>query len=519
MRLLDNVPHLLRTFRLVWKAAKGWTTAWVFLLLIQGLLPVAAVYLTRLLVNALSAAVGRGVSFANFQPVLFYGLVMGGILVLTEVTQVCAEWIRTAQAELVQDHISALVQDKSASVDLAFFEMPEFYDNLYRARNDATSRPLALLESSGNVLQNSITLIAIAAILIPYGPWLPAALLLCTLPAFYVVIRSNRLHHQWWKATTVTRRRTQYYEHILTEGVFAPEVRVFGLANHFQTGFRKLREQLRTEKLRLLKNQFLAGLGAETLALIISGLTLIWIVRQALLGAVTLGDIALFYQAFQRGHGLVRSLLGNLGQIYTNILFLGNLFEFLELKSTVVEPAHPVPIPINLKRGVSFRNITFRYPGSSRPVLENFNLTLPAGQIVAVVGENGSGKSTLLKLMCRFYDPDQGSVEFDGIDVRSVSVAELRNRIRLTFQMPVCYQATARENIVLGSLKDNPAAEDIRNAARSAGADQVISRLPQTYDTVLGKWFPDGTRTQCRRMAKNCQRPRVFARRRYSDPG
>src|SRR5438105_307435 len=194
MQLLENVPHLLRTFRLVWKAAKAWTAAWVFLLLIQGLLPVAAVYLTRLLVNALSAALGRGVSFANFEPVLVYGLIMGGILVLTEVTQVCAEWIRTAQSELVQDHISALVQDKSVSLDLAFFEMPDFYDHLYRARNEASSRPLALLESSGNVLQNSITLVAIAAILIPYGPSLPAALLLSTLPAFYVVIRSNRLH-------------------------------------------------------------------------------------------------------------------------------------------------------------------------------------------------------------------------------------------------------------------------------------------------------------------------------------
>jgi len=493
MRLLDNIPHLLRTFRLVWKAAKGWTSAWVFLLLIQGLLPVAAVYLTRLLVNALSAALGRGVSFANFEPVLVYGLLMGGVLVLTEVTQVCAEWVRTAQSELVQDHISALVQDKSVSLDLAFFEMPEFYDHLFRARNDASSRPLALLESTANVLQNSITLIAIAAILIPYGPWLPAALLLCTLPAFYVVIRSNRAHHKWWKASTVTRRRAQYCEVIITDGFFAPEVRVFGLTHHFQAAFRNLREQLRREKLQLLKKQFLSGLIAEIMALTVSAAMLIWIVRQSLLGALTLGDIALFYQAFQRGYALIRSLLGNLGQIYTNSLFLGNLFEFLELKSTVVEPAQPVPMPAVLKRGISFRNVSFRYPGSKRSVLQNFDLTLPAGQIVAIVGANGSGKSTLLKLMCRFYDPYEGTVEVDGIDLRSVSLAELRSRIRMTFQTPVNYQATARENIVLGSLQENPRFENIQNAARSAGADEVIARLPQNYETILGKWFAEGT--------------------------
>ena len=268
---------------------------------------------------------------------------------------------------------------------------------------------------------------------------------------------------------------------------------MFGLANHFQGAFRKLREQLRREKLQLLKNQFLSGLGAETMALMISGVTLIWIVRRALLGTLTLGDIALFYQAFQRGHGLIRSLLGNLGQIYTNSMFLGGLFEFLDLKSTVLEPAQPITIPTVLKRGISFRNVSFRYPGSTRPVLENFNLTIPAGRIVAVVGENGSGKSTLLKLMCRFYDPKRGCVEVDGMDLRSVSLAELRSRIRLTYQSPVNYHATARENIVLGSLQDNPTIEKIQNAVWSAGADEVIAHLPQTYDTFLGKGFADGT--------------------------
>jgi ATP-binding cassette, subfamily B, bacterial len=268
---------------------------------------------------------------------------------------------------------------------------------------------------------------------------------------------------------------------------------MFGLANHFQSAFRKLRGELRKERLGLLKKQYLSSLGAETMALVISGVTLIWLVRQALLGALTLGDIALFYQAFQRGHGLIRSLLGNLGQIYTNSLFLGGLFEFLELKSNVLEPAQPVSVPTVLKSGISFRNVTFRYPGSTRPVLENFNFTIPAGQIVAVVGENGSGKSTLMKLMCRFYDPDGGSVELDGIDLRSVSLTELRHRIRLTYQSPINYHTTARENIALGNLQDHPTPESIQHAAWAAGADDVIAGLPQGYDTILGKGFANGT--------------------------
>jgi ATP-binding cassette subfamily B protein len=212
-----------------------------------------------------------------------------------------------------------------------------------------------------------------------------------------------------------------------------------------------------------------------------------------LLGTFTLGGIAMFYQAFQRGQGLIRSLLGNLGQIYTNSLFLGSLFEFLQLKSKVVEPAQPVPMPVVLERGISFRNVTFRYPKSGRTVLKDFNLTIPAGKIVAIVGANGAGKSTLSKLLCRFYDPDDGSVELDGIDLRNLGLAELRKRISLMFQIPVPYQTTARENISLGSLQDSPDMESIRNAARHAGADEVIDRLPQNYETLLGKWFAEGT--------------------------
>jgi ATP-binding cassette, subfamily B, bacterial len=488
-----TLPHLTRAFRLLWNAAKLWTAAWVGLLLIQGLLPVAVVYLTRLLVDALATALGRGVSFANIQPVLVYAGLMAVVLLLTELVQVCAEWIRTTQSELVQDHISALVQDKSVSVDLAFYEMPEFHDHLYRARADASSRPLALLESTGNVLQNSVTLLAMAAVLVRYGLLIPISLFLSTLPAFYVVLRSSLQQHQWWKQTTTDRRRAQYFDLILTDGLFAPEVRLFRLKSHFQLAFRAIRKRLRIERLNLLKRQFLSRLGAGIWALTISGFTLILIVRRALLGLVTLGDIALFYQAFQRGQGLIQSLLGNLGQIYTNSLFLANLFEFLDLESTVVEPVKAVPIPPTLQSGIVFRNVSFRYPGSDRVVMKNFNLTVPAGKIVAIVGSNGAGKTTLLKLLCRFYDPTEGSVEIDGIDLREVSLAELRSRITIMFQVPVYYQTTVRQNIELGSLAYNPEMQSVQTAARLAGADELIARLPKGYDTLLGKWFTDGT--------------------------
>ena len=482
----------MRAFRLVWGAAHGWTIAWLAMLAIQGLLPVGVVYVTRLLVDSIAAAIGAGATWENFQPVLLYGAMMGGILLLTEITQIIAEWIRTLQSELVQDRISALVQDKSVSLDLAFFETPQFYDHLYRARSDASSRPLALLESSGGVMQNGVTLVAMAAVLIPYGWWLPPALLVSTLPAFFVVTRWNRRHHDWWTRTTEDRRRTQYYDIVLTDGLFAPEVRLFGLAPHFQSAFRDARLRLRGERMSMLKAQYRSRLGAELLALIVSAAAVVWMLREALAGTVTLGDLALFYQAFQRGQGVIRALLGNVGQIYANSLFLGSLFEFLDLRSTVVEPAAPRPVPAKLRTGLAFRNVSFTYPGSEHEALHDFSLTIPAGKVVAIVGANGAGKSTLFKLLCRFYDPDAGRVELDGIDLRDVSLAHLRGRITYMPQLPIHYQTTVRENIAMGKLSADPDLDRIRDAAVAAGVDEAIERLPHQYDNMLGKWFKDG---------------------------
>jgi len=250
-----KLSYFLRVFGLIWTASKGWTVAWLLLLTVQGLMPVALVYLTRPLVDGLAGTVGRGTSWEIMQPVLLVALCMGAILLLTELLKVCQEWIGTVQSELIQDHILDLVHSRSASVDLAFYEIPDYYDHLYRARTDASSRPLALLESSGSLVQNSITLLAMAVVLVPYGAWLPPALLLSTLPAFYVVLRSSRRYHEWWKRTTTERRRSQYLDSILTEAWHAGEIRLFGLGNYFRKAYREVRRRLRRERLNLLRDQ------------------------------------------------------------------------------------------------------------------------------------------------------------------------------------------------------------------------------------------------------------------------
>jgi ATP-binding cassette subfamily B protein len=269
-------------------------------------------------------------------------------------------------------------------------------------------------------------------------------------------------------------------------------VRLLGHSGHFSSLYQTLRRRLRGERLRQLRELSLAKLAAASLALLTFGASAIWMVWRTMQGLATLGDLVLFYQAFSRGQGIMRSLLGNLGQILTSNLYLANLFEFLHLPRQVLDPDAPVACPAPPQDGIRFRGVTFRYPGAVTPVLRSFDLFVPANRVLAIVGPNGAGKSTLFKLLCRFYDVDAGAIEIDGVDLRRMPVADLHRQIATLSQFPVPYQATAAENIAFGDMLRNASPSDIERAARDAGAHDVVRRLPRGYDTLLGKWFADG---------------------------
>jgi ATP-binding cassette, subfamily B, bacterial len=487
---VSQLSYLPRTLRLVWAAAPGWTMAWLILLVVQGLLPAATVSLLRSLVDTLVGAIDRG-SPELLQTVIVRGLLMAALFLIAELLQTAGDWIRSVQAEHVQDHISGLIHSKSIDIDLAFYETPEFYDHLHRARDDAGSRSLALLESIGGLTQNGVTLVAIAALLLPYAAWLPVVLFVSSLPALVVLLQFKWRYHQWWEESTPERRWTWYYDWMLIDSQSASELRLLGLGPHFKTAFQALRRRLRTEHLSLLKGQSLAQLFASTVGLVIAGTAMAWMVWRALRGLATLGDLVLLYQAFSRGQSLLRSLLANVGQVYSNSLFLSNLFAFLDLHPRIVDP--PDPVSATIYSGVVFRDISFRYPGSERVALQNFNLAIPAGKTVAIVGTNGAGKSTLVKLLCRLYDPEAGCIELDGVDLRKLSLESLRRTISVLFQSPVAYQATAGQNIGLGDLSTEANGRQIEIASRAAGAHEVIERLAEGYDTLLGKAFVNGT--------------------------
>jgi len=454
---------------------------------------VATVYLTRAVVNnlvdALEAIRAGGAAWPTLGPTLGLVAVLAAVAVSIEVLRSVGTWVRTTQAELVRDHISGLIHRKATSVDLTVYETPEYYDRLFRARTDAANRPIALLENIGSLAQNGLTLVAMAGVLLPFGAWLPAALFVSTLPAFVVVLRYSVREHQWRMRNTPIERRAQYYDWLQTFQGAAAELRLFALGEHFRTSFQDLRGRLRGERVQMARDQAIAEVTASSIGLVTTAGAVAWMAWRAAHALATLGDVALLYQAFNQGQRLMRTLLQSVGQVYGNSLFLENLFTFLSLEPAILDAAEPAPAPPTLREGLRLEDVTFRYPGGTRPALDDFSLTVPAGQLAAIVGSNGAGKSTIIKLLCRFYDPDAGRILLDDHDLRDLSVDEVRRRISVLFQQPLHHQDTASRNIAFGDLTATPTATDVEAAARAAGADVPIGRLPDGYETLLGRWF------------------------------
>jgi ATP-binding cassette subfamily B protein len=488
--LRRSVTTIAQGIVLVRRATGGWTILWALLLLAQGLLPAALVYLAKLVIDLLTPLVAdpsqAGSAFAGGWPVF---LLVPVLWIAGQIVASLMIRVRTVQSELVQDHIHALIHDKSIELDMAFFDAPASYDLLHRARVDALSQPLVLLESIGSLLQNGITLISLAVLLATYAAWLPLLLIATALPGLWVVGRQVIREHRWRIANTANERRARYHDMILTDQKAAAEVRLFDLGGYHRDAFRTIRARLRRGRFKLSGSAMRAELAAGILSWGGGVAGVAWMLSRVLGGGARLGDLVLCYQSFMQGQKLMRTLFESAGRIYRCSLFLENLFEFLGVEPLLTQTLDPKPAPGRLRQGIRFENVGYRYPGSDRLVLEDFNLFLPGGEVAAIVGHNGAGKSTLIKLLCRFYDPVKGRVTLDGRDLREFSLVDLRRSITVLFQDPMRFHATAAENIAVGDIAAPFDMARIRHAAEEAGADGPVRRLPKGYETVLGKWF------------------------------
>ena len=484
--------QLGRALRFVWQSAKGWTIANGVLIVVQGVLPLLQLYLMKLMVDAVTAGVAAPDKGVVLRHVLLLVGFMGAVTLFASLIRSIAGLVSQWQTYIVTDHMNDVLLAKSIEVDLEYYESARYYDTLHRAQREAPSRPISIVNNLAQIGQSGISLLAIAGLLLSFNWIITTVLLTAVISGTAVRLRYTGKMYRWQRDQTSMERQASYFNSMLTDISHAKEIRLFDLGPLFMRRFRDIRRKLRKGRLTIMRGRSIADFAAETFATAAIYGSYAYAAYQAVWGKITLGDLVMYYSAFQRVQAFLQGILSSLAGLYEDNLFLSNLYEFLDLKRTVIEPVHARPVPQPMQRGIVLNHVRFQYPAGTRKVLEDISLTIRPGEVVALVGENGSGKTTLIKLLCRLYDPTGGTITIDGVDLRQFETKALRHEIAIIFQDYIHYHLTARENIWIGNTVLPPGHERVIAAARLSGADDVISALPHGYDTILGKWFEDG---------------------------
>jgi ATP-binding cassette subfamily B protein len=461
-------------------------------MVIQGVLPLAWLMVVKLIVDRLTGAAGNLTPEENFEGLAVLLGVAFGVSVVTALCAAISGYASTALGHLVTDSVQQLVQRKSVSLDLEYYENALAYDKLYRAQREAPSRPTQIVLQLAQLGQSFLTLAALLVLLATFHWGVVAVLLFASLPLVAYRLKFSQALYDWRRSVTLTERRAKYLNDLVSTPQSAKELRLFGFEAVMRERYATIRAELRKALLGLTGERHRKEFVFHTVAALAGYSTMAYVAYRAVYGEVSIGDLVMYFGAFQIALTSLRAVLSGIGTLYEHNLFLSSLDEFLQVPKNVLEPRQPRSIPRPFRDAIRVEGVTFRYPGTDRLVLDDLNMTIGLGQTVALVGSNGSGKSTLIKLLCRLYDPTEGRITIDGIDIREFSPNALRREISVIFQDYVHYHMSARENIWLGRCDVPPDDSLIVAAAKQAGLDENLQRLKDGYDTVLSRSLADG---------------------------
>ena len=481
---------MLQAFRLIWQCDRKSLLFKVFYTVCTSLLPLANLYILKVLVDSVTNYAGSG--FEEFPQMLVYCiLAFCGITLLNRLISVLSTVNNDILTQKLIDYINNLIQNQSVRLDLAYYDNPDYHDTFHRAQQEAAFRPIRILENFVSALSALISLAGVGVMLLVSSWQVIVVMVVAVVPTFCVKLYKSRRIYRFRREATQTMRRSNYYGQLLSDRAYAKEVRSFGLADYFRQCYVSIRRKLVSQLLAISRR--LAYFDALTAVIEAAALVfvLLFLVRPAVSGALTIGTFVMLFEAFRRGQGYLNSLVSGVSGLYEHKLFINNLFEFLKLEPSITSPANPVAFPERVEE-VSFENITFYYPEMKTPTLNAFSMKARKGEVTYLEGENGFGKTTLLKLLLRLYDPQQGSIRINGIDIRQFDLAELRHNISAIFQDYVQFYFTARENITFGEINNADDARRLAEAVRLADAEGVVARLSKGLDTPLGRQFDHG---------------------------
>lgn len=483
---LRNIPPVLG---IVWRSGPLVVTLGLIFRLFSSLLPIALLWVAKLIIDSIVHTV---TTHTPVQPRLWWLVgVEFGLAVTAGILARFIDYFDSLLADKYTRHVSIEVMKHASELDLIAYEDPVFYDRLERARVQATDR-LGMIQSIGRLVQQVITTISLSVSILIFSPWLLLLLIVGVIPAFLGESHFALLGYAKNFRQTPVRRQLDYLRVLGGSREAAKELKLFGLRKFLIDRFTRLSDEIYGENVSLARRRLVAGAGLLLIGTAGYYAAYVLVVWRTVTGVLTIGSLTFLSGAILQASSNIQQIFSTLSSIGDQALFLTDLLAFFQMQPTIRSKPNALPAPRPIRRGFEFRNVSFRYPGSSRLVLENLNLELRPAERVALIGENGQGKTTIVKLLTRLYDPIDGQILLDGVDLREYDLDDLYREIGVIFQDFMRYEMTARENIAVGRIEAAENLPLLQSAAQKAMADEVIRRLPAEYEQMLGRRFDGG---------------------------
>ncbi len=486
LRALKNIPPVLH---FVWESGPSVVFWNLTIRIVVAFLPVCiGIIAGRYIINGVN-----NIGFHRPLPWYFWYLVAGEavLAILVGILSRAVDYFDNLLADRYTHHVSVEVMRQAAALDVTVYEDPVFYDRLERARVQATDR-LAMIQQMGRFIQQTVTAIAFSAVLLWYSPLLLLLLVVGIIPAFLGESHFSFLTYAKNFHQTPMRRKMDYLRQVGGSKEAAKELKLFNLSDYLTRRFERISHQIYLENVTLNRRRLFWGGLLSILAQVGYYSAYVLSIFRTLEGRYNIGDFALITTAILQAMGNIQQAFSTLSGVADQALFLTDLLAFFEMKPRVESKVGGLPAPSLIREGFEFRDVSFVYPGTERRILRNFNFTLQPGERIALIGENGQGKTTIVKLITRLYDPTEGQILLDGIDLREFDLKSLHAEIGVIFQDFMRYEMTARENIAVGRAEVPHTDREIEYAAQKSLASEVVAKLQEGYDQMLGRRFESG---------------------------
>src|ERR1700737_1215448 len=486
LQALRNIPPVLR---MVWEAAPRVIVASLTLRVMTALLPLAVLKVTQLIIDGVYNLTAHHRALPHY----FWWLVAleFGLASLAAILARLINFCDIVLADKYSRHISTQIMEHASHLDLTSFEDPLFYDRMERARVQGTDR-IVMIQATGQLIQQMVTTVSLAASILFFSPWILVALIVCVVPAFLGETHFAFMGYSLSFRQTPAKREMDYLRVLGGSKESAKELKLFGLSSFLVGRYAKLSSQLQAQTVGLAKRRLIVGALLTLLGTLGYYGSDAFVIYETVIGVLTIGTLTFLTGAIAGASSNIQSLFATFSTIADQALFVTDLLDFFAMKPTVSSKPNALPMPRPVREGFEFRNVSFTYPGEARLVLSDVSFRLQRGERLALVGENGQGKTTIVKLLTRLYDPTAGQILLDGVDLREYDLEDLWKETGVIFQDFMRYDMTAGENIAIGKIEERENTFRLRSAAQKSLAEQVIRKLPKSYEQILGRRFEGG---------------------------